>query len=301
MSSRPKSCPISGVTDARRVFVYTEPPEGEIRFELNEGQSYYREIWQFTESRHYVSTHRMDLSKLYAQEYVNANYKDLDGIRKSFNNIMSLPPELSDNSGRVRRINEIATARFGDVRQRSLLDVGCGLGVFPYAMKQAGWGCTAVDPDERTVSHAREFLGVDAVEADFMQASALGQFDLITFNKVLEHVEDPIDMLAKSRQFLASKGLVYVEVPDGELAEHEGKGREEFFVDHLHIFSISSLCTMADRSGYTPLLIERLREPSTKFTLRAFLSNLEVVKNNNCLSEHVSDREYIKDTKTLDR
>lgn len=271
ISRRPERCPISGTTDARRVFVYTEPPEGEIPFALNDGQEYYREIWQFTASRHYVSTHRLDLSTLYSGDYVVANYLDLDGIQRTFERIVNLPPEKSDNVGRVGRINEIAQQHFGALTGRTLLDVGSGLGVFPYAMKLAGWRCTAFDPDARAAQHARDHIGIEAVQADFMQVSQLGRFDLITFNKVLEHVDDPISMLAKSRQHLNDGGLVYAEVPDGEMAEKEGKGREEFFIDHLHVFSFLALSMLATEAGFVPRLVERLQEPSSKYTLRAVL------------------------------
>jgi hypothetical protein len=67
-------------------------------------------------------------------------------------------------------------------------------------------------------------------------------------------------------------GIVYVELPDGEAAISEGAGREEFFIEHYHAFSMSSAALLARCAGFTPLLIERLREPSGKFTLRVFCS-----------------------------
>jgi hypothetical protein len=60
-------------------------------------------------------------------------------------------------------------------------------------------------------------------------------------------------------------------VPDGEAAVHEGPGREEFFIEHHHIFSAVSLALLAARAGFNVQVIERLREPSRKYTLRAFL------------------------------
>ena len=47
---------------------------------------------------------------------------------------------------------------------------------------------------------------------------------------------------------------------------------EEFFVEHLHVFSFVSIAMLADRVGFQPIKVERLQEPSTKFTLRAFLA-----------------------------
>ena len=81
-------------------------------------------------------------------------------------------------------------------------------------------------------------------------------------------------MLRRSQQFVAPGGFVYLELPDGEMAAEAGAGREEFFVEHLHVFSFVSIAMLADRAGFRPLAVERLQEPSTKFTLRAFLSRI---------------------------
>jgi hypothetical protein len=81
-------------------------------------------------------------------------------------------------------------------------------------------------------------------------------------------------MLRRTRQFVAPGGFVYLELPDGEVAAEVGSEREEFFVEHLHVFSFVSIAMLADRAGFRPIAVERLQEPSTKFTLRAFLSRM---------------------------
>jgi SAM-dependent methyltransferase len=254
--------------------VYTAPPAVEIGFPRANDEPYYREVWQFVISNHFVSRHAMNIAAGYAGDYVDATYGD--GIARTFERIIALPPERSDNIGRMRRIREFSATRFGEREVFDLLDVGAGLGVFPHAVKQAGWNCTAIDPDRRAVHHMRERVGVTAICGDFMEIAATDRFDLVTFNKVLEHVEDPISMLRRAREFLAPGGCVYLEVPDGEMAACEGSEREEFTVEHLHVFSFASTVIMAQRAGYSPLAVERVREPSTKFTLRAFLAPTEL-------------------------
>jgi hypothetical protein len=78
--------------------------------------------------------------------------------------------------------------------------------------------------------------------------------------------------LTRAGRFVDPKGFVYLELPDGEAASTEGFGREEFFVEHLHVFSFRSIVMLAERAGFRPIAVERLQEPSTKFTLRAFLA-----------------------------
>jgi hypothetical protein len=105
-----------------------------------------------------------------------------------------------------------------------------------------------------------------------MKVSVESAYDVVTFNKVLEHVLDPVAMLARAADFLIPGGFVYVELPDGEAAEKDGKEREEFFIEHYHVFSVASIAILSQRAGFTVNEIERLREPSGKYTLRAFLS-----------------------------
>ena len=256
------------------VFTYEEPPLGEIRFQFSSAAGYQREVLRCEVCGHFVSVHDMDAAALYTGDYVSSNYGD-DGIRKAFDRITSLPPEQSDNAGRVRRILEFAAgylvAPARERRAPTVLDVGSGLGVFLHRMKAAGWRGTGLDRDPRLVAHAREVVGVEAVCGDFLTAENLGRFDVVTFNKVLEHIMDPVTMLARSAGHLREGGFVYVEVPDGEVAVGHGPGREEFFIDHYHIFSAASLELLAARAGFKAQVIERLREPSTKYTLRAFL------------------------------
>lgn len=273
---QPLRCPICGNNGLNKIFKYTSPPTGEIRFDFSSHHNYHREILQCCSCGHFISVHEMDESSLYSGDYVNANYRDDDGIRLSFTKIMNLNPEKSDNVGRVRNILEFTNSYFSSsppvARIRSVLDVGSGLCVFLAKMKEAGWSCTAIDPDSRAIAHAVKNVGVRGICGDFLSINTNDKFDLITFNKVLEHVKDPEKMLSKSIQNISDNGIIYIEVPDGEFAAVEGQDREEFFIDHPHIFSFSSLLLMVKNAGLTPLKIERLQEPSTKYTLRAFVT-----------------------------
>lgn len=254
-----------GAAHFERVHLYEAPPEGETRFPFSAG-AYRRTIERCRECAHYVTRHAMDTSGLYDGTYVDAVYGDADGIRRTFERIVDLPEHRSDNAGRVRRIMEFTGGRTG-----SILDVGSGLCVFLHRMKAAGWDCTALDPDARACEHARRTVGVRAVHGDFMRVTGLGRFDAISLNKVLEHVPEPVAMLRRAASHLVPNGFVYVEVPDGEHACADGLGRQEFFIDHLHVFSARSCALMVERAGFRLALpVEQVREPSGKYTLRAF-------------------------------
>lgn len=256
------------------VFVFEAPPEGEVRFDFSVAGGYHREVLRCAVCGHFISVHDMAMNGLYQEAYISSTYGD-DGLRRAFERVIALDPVKSDNADRVKRIVEFAadylTAPAVEKRPPNVLDVGSGLCVFLHRMKAAGWECTALDPAQRAAAHAREVVGVNAVCADFMDAHDLGRFDAVAFNKVLEHVEDPTEMLVKSARYLREGGFVYAEVPDGEAAVADGPGREEFFIEHHHIFSAVSFALLANRAGFCVRHLERLREPSGKYTLRSFL------------------------------
>jgi SAM-dependent methyltransferase len=266
------SC-MCGANRFTSVHMYFEPPAGEVRFERLHDGEYRREIFRCSLCGHFVSSHAMVTGEeFYRRAYVSGTYGDDEGVRRTFDRIVALPPEKSDNSGRVRRVIDFAKSQFGDASGRSVLDVGSGLCVFLHGMKQAGWRGTALDPDPRAAAHAQSVVGVEALAADFMSADLPARYDVVTFNKVLEHIFDPVPMLERAGQALAPGGFVYVEVPDGDAAVAEGFGREEFFIEHHHVFSPASAALLAARAGFSLAALERVREPSTKFTLRAFLT-----------------------------
>lgn len=264
VSAGPLGCPCAGA-HMEDAWTYAAAPAGETRFRALEGRPYRRAVRRCTACGHHTSDPGFDPAALYAGGYMDDTYRE-GGIGAAFARITALPPERSDNAGRVRRVVAFAG------RGGTALDVGSGLCVFLHGLAAEGWTCTALDPDPAAAAHARETVGVAAVAADFMEAEGLGRFDLVSLNKVIEHVADPVAMLARAAAHLAPGGHVYCEVPDAPAAAAEGPGREEFFIEHLHVFSPASLAMAAARAGLSPVRTERLHEPSGKWTIAAFLA-----------------------------
>ncbi len=255
------------------VHVYDRPPRGENAFAALAGR-YHRELRRCAACGHFVSVFDGGLDGLYAAGYVDGVYRDAQGLRRNFERVNALPPERSDNAARVAAVAEETARHFPAAAVAAgldCLDVGSGLCVFLHRLKAHGFRGVALDPDPRAARHAETVAGVPGVAADFMTCDPFGPFDLLTFNKVLEHVVDPAAMLARSRLFLRPGGLVHVELPDGEAAFALSPSREEFFIEHHHVFSAASVCHLAKRAGMFVNALRRLREPSGKFTFRAFL------------------------------
>lgn len=268
---KPTRCNITNDISVKLIFTYDKPPLNEIPLQF-ENKKYRREIWQFSPSGHFISIHSMDLSGIYEGDYINATYKNKELMIKTFDRIISMPEKKSDNIGRFKAVNSFHQDWPSKIKSPKLLDIGSGTGVFPFIVKKNGWECTGIDPDPRSVDHLVKNIGVQGMCGDFIKLKPNDRYNIITLNKVLEHVENPIEMLSSTKDWLREDGFVYVEVPDGETASKEGKHREEFFIDHLNIFSIVSMAILSAKAGFEVQKIYRLKEPSSKYTIRAFLS-----------------------------
>ena len=268
---KPSKCPITDDIEFKKIHTYDSAPKGETNFPLKKSSIYSRELWQFLPSKHFLSTHSMEIDTNYDGSYVEATYQDYEKLKITFKKIISLPKNKSDNKWRVDSIREFAAKWFLNNTKPFLLDIGSGLGVFPYAIKEIGWKCLAIDPDKIAIKHISEDLKIDTICGDFMSIKPQLKFHIITLNKVLEHIKDPIEILQNTHDWLLEKGFVYIELPDGETAICHGPEREEFYVEHIHIFSISSTIALANKAGFLVKEISRIKEPSGKYTIRAFL------------------------------
>lgn len=262
-----KTCGICGANVSALIAAFDKRPEGETDFAL---EPYHRELWRCAACGHFENVHTFDFSALYEGGYGRATYGER--LRANFEKIMALPPERSDNRQRAIYVDAYWASRHDG--RRELADIGSGLAVFPAAMKEKGWRCLAVDPDPAAAEQARSLAGVEAMAGDFFLLAPPRRFGLLTLNKVLEHVPDMVAMLRRAEAWLEDDGIVYVELPDGEaaLSDPLGPAREEFFVEHFCAFSAASYALLAQRAGFRLDRLDRVREPSGKYTLRGFMS-----------------------------
>lgn len=264
-----KKCKICKNKKLVKVFEYSTPPIGETNFGIKK-VDYKRYYLKCSNCKHWFGKLKIKIKNLYSSAYSKATYNNL--IKKNFDKINNLPDKKSDNFYRVNRIDKFIKKNFKDKKKISILDIGSGLGIFPYKITKKNYECTALDPDKNSCLHIKNNLGIKVYHGDYLKIKIKKKFDLITLNKVIEHVKNPQNLIAKSKKNLKKNGFIYIEVPD-EKAKIKGKSREEFFIDHLHVFSKKSLSLISEKLRLKVKEIKSIIEPSTKFTIFAFLSN----------------------------
>jgi len=261
-----KQCYFCKKNNFIKKFEYFKPPKGETKYFINKNK-YYRYYLQCNYCHHCFSISEIKLKNLYSSKYNEATYSG--NLKKSFEKIKNLPHNKSDNYFRVLRVVDFVNREIHNIKKKTLLDIGSGLGIFPYAISNKNFICTALDPDKLSCSHLKNNLKISAIHGDFLKTKIRDKYDVITFNKVIEHVKNPEKMLKRAKSILKKNGIIYIEVPD-VLAGKKGKNTEEFHIDHLHVFSKKSLSFLAKKINLNLKVVKSIREPSGKFTIYAF-------------------------------
>lgn len=261
----------------RKYLTFKKKPKNEISFGLSKKQ-YLRYYYRCHDCGHLIAKHKKYFfDNLYDKKYFESTYKSKEKLNEIFEKIKKLPPNKSDNYHRSKRIKKMANAALG-INKINLLDVGSGTGIFPMGMISKKYNITALEPNKESVNFIKikSNSKIETIQGDYLKirANKLKKYHLITFNKVLEHVEKPILFLKKTSKLLKKNNLVYIEVPDAFAIndKEKGKNREEFGLGHHHVFTKKSLENILNISNFKILSIRQIKEPSGKYTIYAFAS-----------------------------
>ena len=96
-----------------------------------------------------------------------------------------------------------------------LLDVGSGAGMLLAAAEKRGFAAKGVEISEWASAFAVKEKGLDVFHGTLENARFdPGIFDVAVLNHVLEHVRDPLSVLAETRRVLKHDGLLVVGAPN---------------------------------------------------------------------------------------
>jgi len=131
----------------------------------------------------------------------------------------------------------------------AVLDVGCGTG-FVLERLQGDYEAHGIDTAEVAVEFCRA-KGLTHVHQGELGGSDLGrgQFDLISFLDVIEHVDDDVDMMRRARTHLKDDGLLLVTVPAFKILWSQ----HDVVHHHRRRYSRAELETSIRAAGYSPL------------------------------------------------
>ncbi|MDH4049148.1 MAG: bifunctional 2-polyprenyl-6-hydroxyphenol methylase/3-demethylubiquinol 3-O-methyltransferase UbiG [Gammaproteobacteria bacterium] len=127
-----------------------------------------------------------------------------------------------DPAGDFRPLHEINPLRLDyirqrvDLRQRKVVDVGCGGGILTEALASQGAIVTGIDMAEGPLSVARLHQAESGTSVDYRHATAemladehAAEFDVVTCLEMLEHVPSPPDVITACAALVRPGGDVF--------------------------------------------------------------------------------------------
>jgi SAM-dependent methyltransferase len=210
-----------------------------------------------------------DVEKYYLNEFYTGEYK-------TFNDSELKVQEAQREFFRLRYqfIHDQCENFLGPLKDRTLLDIGCGYCQALLYFKERGLDVHGLEPSKEGADYgASHGIPVTRAGIENMPRDLGRRFDVVTLLNVLEHLREPARAVTEIRErYLAPKGVLAIDVPnefnDFQTTANKLHNLGEWWVHapvHLNYFSPSSLRGLLERCGYRVIAAE------ASFPLEMFL------------------------------
>ncbi len=131
------------------------------------------------------------------------------------------------------------------------LDYGCGNGGLVRHLRERGIGA-ATGFDEGWIAAKARASGIPILQADALDRMT-GQFDVVTAIEVLEHLEQPVDVMRRIRRLLKAGGLLFFTTGNAEPVRGRLLGWR-YLVPEVHVsfFEPSTAARALRQAGFEP-------------------------------------------------
>jgi SAM-dependent methyltransferase len=166
------------------------------------------------------------------------------------------PRKLAKSERELRMLERLTDGR-------RILDVGSSYGFFLATAARRGWSAAGVELSAADAEYARCEYQLDVFVGRLEQSPyPRGSFDVVTVRHVLEHVPDPVGLLAEARRHLKPGGVLLVAVPNLGSLPARLFGADWWWIDpptHLLYFDRASLTRCLQAGGFDVLRVETSR------------------------------------------
>lgn len=139
-----------------------------------------------------------------------------------------------------------------DSSNLKILDIGCGRAGLLRSLLKQGWECHGTE--RATFPDSDDFEGLHIFTGDLSEAAyQTAEFDAISIWHVLEHLDDPFEVLDEMARITRPGGLLAVAVPNFSSWQCKIFKSDWFHLDlprHLYHFDLHSLTQALQARGY---------------------------------------------------
>lgn len=146
-------------------------------------------------------------------------------------------------------------------RLGTLVEIGCGAGLFLKAAERAGWAVSGLEVMTAGVEFARTRLGLNVMATAVEEAELPEEgYDVVALLEVIEHLSNPQAMLRRALTLLRPGGCLAMTTPNVESLSRYFLGTTwSVFnpAEHLYYFSERTLTAMLSAAGYGEVEYDR--------------------------------------------
>lgn len=180
---------------------------------------------------------------------------------QEFDDSQGTLPKAGSEGGRLRRskkfLDQIATLLGQSPEKIRLLDVGCSSGAFLHAAVELGFHAEGVEPAPKAAATAQA-AGLKVYQGLLQEAGyADGQFDAITLFEVIEHLQQPQDLLKECRRILRPGGILLIGTGNAGSWSMAAMGARWEYLHiakhggHVSFFNLESIASLAQQNGFS--------------------------------------------------
>ena len=172
----------------------------------------------------------------------------IEAFEKPFRTPANEFGKAAAHTAHVLRIEQLTRGLRGSAAPR-VLDFGCGYGGFLSMCSMYGFDAIGVDRSTAkrdNGSYAKVFAGIEDV-------AEMAPFHALTLFEVLEHLDDPHNLVLRLRDLLADDGVLVLETPDCSGVSNI-ETRQDYSkihpLEHINGFTPETLKRFAARLGF---------------------------------------------------
>lgn len=99
-------------------------------------------------------------------------------------------------------------------KPQSILEVGAGFGYMVKALRSLGYDAEGIEVSGYSVEEGKKRLNIDLFKGTLTSYPKDKKFDLIIFYHSFEHINNPIETLAKVNELLNKSGILWLSFPN---------------------------------------------------------------------------------------
>ena len=135
-------------------------------------------------------------------------------------------------------------------KKGSLFEFGTSLGYFLNHAKQNGWIVSGIEWSQIAVDYAKEKFNIDITKGSIEKYDCLIKFDMIAAFEVIEHLENPVEILSRCYYWLKPQGILVISTPNVDSPSADFSESETYHCGHLVLFGYKKLKEILEKMGF---------------------------------------------------